>query len=212
MKKWLISIFLVLFCSRALALQESNHEDDLEEIKQRSSIWNDTFITQNVDNLLAILSKDVQMASAGGKWNTKMGTEKFLYSLFQRRPDVTWINNPTEIIINPQWEVAYEDGTWIESWTEPDGQVTIKGKYSSLWKKENSTWVLHAMVFIPLNCIGDSKYCESSTTGKNDKILNRGDDTKKDKKLKFTQTNSDEIMKLEKDIAFFYGAKDPVVR
>jgi len=130
-----------------------------EAIKSASAIWNTAFSNRDIPLFLSILSSDVQMASAGGKWQTQEGTKRFLEQLFKRRPDITWVNTSREININLAWNVAYESGDWVEDWTEPDGKAIINGRYFALWKQEKSSWYLHAIIFIPLNCSGPSKYC-----------------------------------------------------
>lgn len=154
------------------------------EIRSKSAEWNKVFVTRDMKPFLPLLAPDVQMTSAGGKWQTRDGTERFFKSLFKQRPDIAWVNEPQEITINPLWNVAHEMGEWTESWTESDGKATIKGKYSALWKLNNDTWSLQAMIFTPLSCTGPSKYCLSQ---------------------------KEKVMQFEKEIAYFYGAKNPEI-
>lgn len=185
MKK-VINYFLILSCIVIIpnSYAEKTNVDYENEIRSKSAEWNKVFVTRDMKPFLPLLAPDVQMTSAGGKWQTPDGTEKFFRSLFKQRPDITWVNEPKNITTNPLWNVAYEMGDWTESWTEPDGNATIKGKYSALWKLNNEAWSLHAMIFIPLSCTGPSKYCLSQ----------------KEKTIQF-----------EKEIAYFYGAKNPEI-
>lgn len=172
MKKYTNSILILLYfiCTchayANASVNTSIDDQDKNDIQQKSKAWNTAFSTRDVSKILPFLSEDVQMASAGGKWQTPEGTEKFFLSLFKRRPDITWINDSKEITINPVWHVAYEIGDWTETWTEPDGTVEIKGKYFALWKKTNDNWLLNAMIFTPLNCNGSSEYCQDHTKKK----------------------------------------------
>lgn len=99
------------------------------------------------------------MSSAGGKWKNAKECGDLFLSLFKRSPDITWVNEAQKILINNDWKVAYEEGRWTESWAEPDGRATIRGKYVAMWKQENGPWLLHAMIFTPLSCTGESNYC-----------------------------------------------------
>lgn len=201
--KHYITFILFSFCIITIPFSyaATSIEAHEKEIRKNSLVWNTTFITRDTTKVLPILSDDVQMATAGGKWQTPENTEKFLKSLFNRRPDITWVNKTKEITINPTWEVAYEIGDWKESWTEPDGKATIDGKYFALWKMKNDSWLLHAMIFTSLSCTGPSKYCQSN---KEKRELNM-----KNTQIVFTQPDSDKIMQFEKDIAYFYGANNP---
>ena len=152
----LLAFFLIYFPS-GQALPSSIAEKDL---RARSDIWNKALAARDTSTLLTILSDDVQMAAGGGKWQTPAGTEKFFKSLFERRPDITWINEPTDIQVNPVWDVACVTGNWIEGWTEKDGDAIIRGKYFSLWKLKDGVWLLHAAIFTPLSCTGASSYCQ----------------------------------------------------
>jgi hypothetical protein len=82
-------------------------------------------------------------------------------TLFKRRPDITWVNKPTKIEVNPVWKVAYETGDWKEAWTEPDGRAEIQGKYFVMWllNPNEGVWYINAAFFTPQRCIGESKYC-----------------------------------------------------
>jgi len=130
-----------------------------EELRKLSSTWNIAFATRDTSSLLKILADDVQMASAGGKWREPAGTDRFIKTLFERRPDITWVNDPSEIKVNSTWNVAYETGNWTEGWTEPDGKAVINGKYFVLWKQKNGSWFLQAAIFTPMSCTGPSQYC-----------------------------------------------------
>lgn len=185
MKK-IAHLFLMLFCILIIPISyaEKQITDNENEIRSKSAEWNKVFATRDMKPFLPLLSPNVQMTSAGGQWQTRDGTEKFFKSLFKLRPDITWVNEPKEITLNPLWNVAHETGDWTESWTESDGKATIKGKYSALWKLNNDAWTLHAMIFTPISCTGPSKYCLSQ----------------KEKMIQF-----------EKEIAYFYGAKNPEI-
>lgn len=131
------------------------------EVWHQSGLWNTAFVKKDMSMLLSLFSDDAQLATAGGKWKSKREGEEKFSRLLQQRPDLHWVNEPKEIVINNAWEVAYEYGDWSEWWTERDGPAKIDGRYFMMWKRKNgSPWLIHAAVFTPLSCTGTSQYCK----------------------------------------------------
>jgi ketosteroid isomerase-like protein len=159
MRKKLIFVALVIAATHTQAQTGvSRYEDD---VRKRSAIWNTAFAQRDNSTLTSLFSEDAQMATAGGKFKNRAECTQLFEALFKRRPDVTWLNKPAKIEINPVWKVAYETGDWKEAWTEPDGRVEIKGKYFAMWllNLNEGVWYLNAAIFTPQRCIGESKYC-----------------------------------------------------
>lgn len=131
-----------------------------EQIRERSASWNSAFSQRDTTALKSLFAKDIQMASAGRKCQGISQCARLFPALFKRRPDITWRNEPIEIEVNVPWATASEMGTWKESWTEPDGRATIDGKYFILWKRNDEKWFIHAVVYAPTKCTGESTYCQ----------------------------------------------------
>jgi ketosteroid isomerase-like protein len=66
--------------------------------------------------------------------------------LFKTNPDVSYIRNPSEIIISDNDTLAWEKGTWIGIKSYSKG-----GNYSAMWKKANGDWKLQAELFVSLH-------------------------------------------------------------
>lgn len=128
-------------------------------ILKLTTLWNDEFKNRQIENLVALYAEDAQIATAGAKLKNRDDCKRLFVSLFTNRKDIIWVNTPQKFSINYDWEAALEEGDWLESWTEPDGKATISGKYSTMWKKKNGLWLIHAMMFAPFSCTGESKYC-----------------------------------------------------
>ncbi len=77
---------------------------------------------------------------------------------FAALPDVLYVRTPQEVRVYAPWAMADERGTWVGTWTEPDGGVTIRGRYTAKWRRIDGVWLLEAEVFTPLTCRGSS-YC-----------------------------------------------------
>ena len=131
------------------------------EILARSGVWNEAFVDKDINKLMELFSPDAQLATAGGKWKDRAEGHRKFSSLITKRPDLRWYIHPKKITVNEAWEVAYERGDWVEWWSEPDGKATIKGTYFFMWKKSTQEpWCIHAAIFTPLSCTGESSYCQ----------------------------------------------------
>jgi len=91
--------------------------------------------------------------SAGADANASRMAETFA-----RRPDTKWVRTAEEIEAFDAWDVASERGTWVGTWTEPDGPVRISGTYQAQWRRVDGAWKIQAELFVPLRCSG-SAYC-----------------------------------------------------
>lgn len=77
---------------------------------------------------------------------------------FAAHPDVQYVRTPHDVRVFKPWEMADERGTWVGTWTEPDGKVTIRGRYVAKWRRIDGEWLLEVDVFTPMSCVGSS-YC-----------------------------------------------------
>ncbi len=108
------------------------------------------------------MAGDIQFTTAGGKWSYNNSVDELMETLWRGRPGITWTNEPTEIRVNPALKDAFEMGNWTEAWTEPDGKVTLTGRYFVLWMQdEPGVWLMHGAIFTPLECTDESSYCTS---------------------------------------------------
>lgn len=151
-------IILMIISGLACSFTQVKDSED-KTIHELAVLWNDEFKNRRVENLVALYAEDAQIATAGAKLKNREDCKRLFVSLFKNRKDIIWVNKPQKILINHDWETALEEGDWLESWTEPDGTATIVGKYSTMWKKKNGSWQIHAMMFTPFSCTGESKYC-----------------------------------------------------
>jgi ketosteroid isomerase-like protein len=160
MQKKLIILALAIVATHTQAQTSVSKYEG--EVRKRSAMWNTAFAQREIPALTSLFSEDAQISTAGIKLKNRAECTQLFESLFKRRPDVTWVNRLTKIEINPAWKVAYETGDWREAWTEPDGRAEIQGKYSAMWllNLDEGVWYLHAAIFTPQKCIGESKYCK----------------------------------------------------
>jgi ketosteroid isomerase-like protein len=159
MRKKLIFLALAIAATHTQAQTSASKQED--EVRKRSAIWNTAFAQRDIPTLTSLFSEDAQISTAAIKLKSRAECAQLFEGLFKKRPDVIWVNTPTKIEINPVWKVAYETGDWKEAWAEPDGKVEIQGKYFAMWllNLNENVWQLHATIFTPQRCVGESKYC-----------------------------------------------------
>ena len=80
---------------------------------------------------------------------------------FKRRPDTIYVRTPTDIEVFAPWQVASERGTWVGTWTEPDGPLAIGGSYQARWGLGAGRWLIRSELFVPTWCQGGA-YCEQA--------------------------------------------------
>lgn len=78
------------------------------------------------------------------------------------KPDLIYVRTPGRIDVNADWRMAGETGTWVGTWTEPEGdKIQLEGTYYAKWHKIEGRWYIRAEIFTPLTCRGGS-FCDQS--------------------------------------------------
>jgi len=74
--------------------------------------------------------------------------------LLKLRPDLVFERKPVRVEALEGRDNAYETGTWLERWTEPDGPTELQGDYFVLWRQIGGKWKEQADVFCPITLPG----------------------------------------------------------
>ena len=102
---------------------------------------------------------DVHVVSSTSTQNAGVAANiASMAAAFARRPDTKWVRTPGSIDVLAAWNVASERGTWVGTWTDPDGPVRISGTYQAQWRFDGSRWRIQAELFVPTACDGGA-YC-----------------------------------------------------
>lgn len=140
------------------ASSQDNH-DLGASIRERNMLWNESFQNRDTSNLFSLFSSESILATAGGRWIGGNRCRSLINTLFKNRPDITWINSIEKVEVFQGWNIAYETGSWIETWTEKGvGKSEITGKYWIMYDYRDDAWVIHSSIFTPLACNGS--YCK----------------------------------------------------
>jgi len=143
--KILFFAVLFLFLSQIEPAQKNKQKDESAIRAARES--SNTFIAKHdVDEFAKYWLPDFIIVR--GNSMITVGREANIISwkeLFKTNADVSYIRNPSEIIISDNDSLAWEKGTWIGIKSYSKG-----GSYSAMWKKVNSDWKLQAELFVSL--------------------------------------------------------------
>lgn len=116
------------------------------------------FQSHDAKQLAALFSKDCRFTAPPTHADGSDDLERFNASLFAKRPDVTLTHRSNRIAVNENWDLASEQGDWIERWTETDGVTELRGSYLAMWKRDAGHWREYSEIIVPETCSGSS-YC-----------------------------------------------------
>ena len=138
-------LFLAMFIQSATA--QKNKQQDVAAIKA-ARIASNKFIGEHDINGLSKFFLD-DFVQVRGNATHLTGKDTVLASwkqLFISNPKVSYIRNPTEIIISDNDSLAWETGKWIGINSYSKG-----GNYSAMWRRWNGEWKIQAELFVSLN-------------------------------------------------------------
>ena len=150
----MLSLLLVstaLFCQNTTSSSAGQIRSVRQEIDK-------AFQHHDAKQLAALVSSDCRFTAPTVHLDSSEALERFQASLFTRRPDVTLNHHPNRIAVNEAWDVASEQGDWIERWTEKDGVTELRGTYLTMWKRDGGHWREYSETIVPETCTGSS-YC-----------------------------------------------------
>jgi ketosteroid isomerase-like protein len=150
----MLSLLLVstaLFCQNTTSSPTGQIRSMRQEIDK-------AFQHHDAKQVAALVSSDCRFTAPTVHLDGSEALERFQASLFTRRPDVTFTHHPNRIVVNEAWDLASEQGDWIERWTEKDGVTELRGTYLTMWKRDSGHWQEYSETIVPETCTGSS-YC-----------------------------------------------------
>ena len=74
---------------------------------------------------------------------------------------IAYVRTPDQVRVGETRQRAAETGTWVGSWTRPDGIMKLTGVYQATWVLIAGEWRLLNEAFVTLGCSG-SKDCAAA--------------------------------------------------
>lgn len=145
MRKVSISICTLLFSLSLAACKEKAPDTtaDAQAVRDGEATWVKDWQAKDVDKIVAHYSPDAVLMIAGmpamqGTDAIKSGVGPML-----KDPHLSLTFNPTVVVIAKGDDIAYTQGIYTMTYTEPKTGMTLieKGKYVTVYKKQDDgTW------------------------------------------------------------------------
>ena len=121
--------------------------------------WNAGIAARDAAAYSAPWAPDMQFTSGGMHAVGRDSLARSTAGLLQERPDLVFTLHPARVTVNVAWDVASEEGDWLERWREPSGMTELRGPYFALWSRQDGRWQIVAEILHPATCRG-SDYCK----------------------------------------------------
>ena len=144
MKRLGYSLLLLLLSMSVIAQNTRTENESIIRASRASS--NEAIAKQDVEGIAAYWLPDfVQVRGSGSHLVGKDTIVSLWKKSFRENPKVSYIRNPSEVIISNTDSLAWENGTWIGINSYSKG-----GKYSAMWRQKKGVWKLQAELFVAL--------------------------------------------------------------
>jgi uncharacterized protein (TIGR02246 family) len=155
-----LRIFFFIIASVSVLAQsvQPAKPSSADQIRSLRQELDKTFAQHDATKLSALFTTDCHFTAPKVHTDGSDALERFHKSLFERRPDVILTHDASRVDVNESWDVASEQGEWIERWSEKDGTIELRGTYLTMWKRDNGRWLEFSEIIVPQTCSGGS-YC-----------------------------------------------------
>ena len=133
-----------------------NSADQIRSVRQEID---DAFQRHDARQLTTLVTSDCHFTAPSVHTDGADALERAHRSLFTRRPDVILTHYANRIVVNEDWDLASEQGDWMERWTDKDGVTELRGTYLTMWKRDGGHWREYSETIVPESCSGSS-YCQ----------------------------------------------------
>jgi ketosteroid isomerase-like protein len=128
---------------------------DEQEIRRARAESNQAIARHDVPGILRFLEVDAHVSGSGGGFydgRERMG--EVFAARFAEFEDATYVRTPESVEISASGPFAAEIGSWVGSWTTPDGPFRTGGRYMAYWRRSDGGWLIHSEVYVALFCEG----------------------------------------------------------
>lgn len=149
--KYLFSIIIFLMYSGAINAQDST-DDNKNAILNERMKSNLALKSHRIDSVLMYLTDDINISASNGKVFTgKTAFREALLTVFGEYPDLYFVRNADEVLLNEEETIAWEKGTWIALRPDTDDWNNCGGKYAASWIKTGGIWKIKSELFVRLD-------------------------------------------------------------
>ncbi len=130
------------------------HSEEIQQIQEARAASNAALQHQDLQALAATLGRDAHLTVSSGALVSGKAAQIAAYQAqFERFPDAVYERAPTSIRISGALNrpaTASERGTWVGTWTSPEGRVEQRGEYMAMWRKGEDGWLIRSELFVVL--------------------------------------------------------------
>lgn len=148
--KYLSTIFILLITSIFVIAQANVNGDKTQilEVRKKSNL---AIKNHQVDVVLEYLTEDIHIAASNGEvFSGKAAFKDALSQVFNENPDLYFVRNAEEVLLNTENNIAWEKGTWVTLRPQTDNWNKYGGNYSAYWVKINGIWKIKSELFVRL--------------------------------------------------------------
>ncbi len=149
--KYLFTILILLIGPNTLKAQDSVKVNRNKILKLRSES-NLAIKNHQIDIVLEYLTEEINIAASNGEiFSGKIAFKDALNNIFSKNPDLYFVRNSEEVLLNKDNNIAWEKGTWTALRPKTDNWNNYGGNYSAYWVKINGIWKIRAELFVRIN-------------------------------------------------------------
>jgi len=153
----LIMLFVIVGSTSTLwRTTTSSSADQIRSVRREID---DAFQRHDARQLATLVTSDCHFTAPSVHTDGADALERSDTSLFARRPDVIMTHHANRVVVNEDWDLASEQGDWIERWTYKDGVTELRGTFLTMWKRDSGHWREYSETIVPESCTGSS-YCQ----------------------------------------------------
>ena len=128
---------------------------DSDQIRNARDQYNDAIARHDVQAIMTFHDDEYQITTSLGQLIQGRDEEAASWQeLFSIRQDVLYVRTPETIEVSDAYPLAAETGTWVGTWSTPDGGVRTGGHYSAMWRQVDGEWKVRSELFVALYCEG----------------------------------------------------------
>ena len=145
--------WLLIFLVTAVPVSAQS-ESDADRRRALRALSNDAIARQDVRGIVSFLDDEFQVTLSSGDFLS--GVEEMAAAFarqFKQFEDATYVSTES-VEIGSSAPLAYESGTWVETWTATRGLLRTGGRYSAYWRRVDGSWKIHSELFVTLFCEG----------------------------------------------------------
>jgi ketosteroid isomerase-like protein len=138
--------FGFLFLNFLQLLSAQKNTDQAAIIKSKRTASNAAIAKHDLEGISKYWLPDFVQVRGNATYLTgKDAVTNSWIELFKTNPSISYVRNPSEIIISKNDTLAWEKGKWIGIKSYSKG-----GNYSAMWRKKDNEWMLQAEIFVSL--------------------------------------------------------------